>query len=171
MISSVFNHSKPCPCLSDMAYQACCHPYHTRKLVAANAEKLMRTRYCAFVVGDFEYLIDTHHSLYLAGLTAKQLAQGNTQWLALQVLTHQLINKDHTAFNLTFVDSEQAVVTFKAWYKLDKGVDAIFEESHFVQHNGAWFYTQGVQMEADLPRRNDPCVCQSGKKFKHCCSH
>ncbi|UJF20901.1 YchJ family protein [Shewanella sp. OMA3-2] len=169
MLSATFNYNQPCPCLSGITYQACCHAYHTQQRVADSADTLMRSRYCAFVVGEFDYLINTHHPRYLADLTTEKLSQGNTLWLGLQVLTHQLIDKSHPAFNLTFIDTVQAIVVFKAWYKLDKGVDAIFEESHFVRHEGKWFYTQGVQMEVDLPRRNDPCVCQSGKKFKQCC--
>jgi SEC-C motif-containing protein len=166
---ATFDHNQPCPCHSGITYQDCCHVYHTHKIVADSAYILMRSRYCAFVVGEFNYLINTHYQQHLDGLTAEQLSQGNTQWLGLQVLAHQLIDKSHPAFELTFIDTEQAIVTFKAWYKLDKGVDAIFEQSHFVRLDGQWFYTQGVQMETDLPRRNDPCVCQSGKKFKQCC--
>ena len=169
MLSTVFDHNQSCTCHSGIAYQDCCHVYHTHKVVAGSADILMRSRYCAFVVGEFNYLINTHHQQYLDGLTVEQLSQGNTLWLGLQVLAHQLLDKSHPAFQQTYVDFEQAIVTFKAWYKLDKGVDAIFEQSHFVRVDGKWFYTQGVQMEADLPRRNDPCVCQSGKKFKQCC--
>jgi len=165
----VLSQPNLCPCNSKLAYQDCCYGFHTNTQQADSAEQLMRSRYCAFVVNAFEYLIQTHHPTYLNGLTAEQLAQGDTQWLGLTVLEHGLIEQHHSDFVADLIDSPQAFVTFKAWYKHDKSVDAIFERSHFVQQHGQWFYTQGVQMEAALPKRNDACVCHSGKKFKQCC--
>ena len=164
-----FTASNLCPCNSKLTYQDCCHGFHTNTKLAESAEQLMRSRYCAFVVNAFDYLIHTHHQTYLNGLTATQLAQGDTQWLGLTVLEHGLIENHHSDFVENLVGNLQAFVTFKAWYKHGKSVDAIFERSHFVQQNGQWFYTQGVQMEAALPKRNDACVCHSGKKFKQCC--
>ncbi|MCT7943027.1 YchJ family protein [Shewanella holmiensis] len=164
-----FAEIHPCPCNSQLAYKECCQGFHTNAEQAESAEQLMRSRYCAFVVNAFDYLIKTHHQTYLNGLTAAQLALGNTQWLGLAVLEHGLIDSHHVDFVTDLESSLQAFVTFKAWYKHGKSVDAIFERSHFVQQNGQWFYTQGVQMEAALPKRNDACVCHSGKKFKLCC--
>ena len=43
-----------CPCLSGSAYQDCCGPYHSGSADAPTAERLMRSRYSAFVLGDAE---------------------------------------------------------------------------------------------------------------------
>ncbi|GGP43109.1 UPF0225 protein [Shewanella algicola] len=156
-MTTKINPADLCPCGSQQAYQQCCLPLHVNQLVAQSPEQLMRSRYCAFVVAQFEYLLVTHHPDYRQGLTIEQLAQGNIHWLGLQVInTKQL---DTTG-----------EVTFKAWYIDDKQIDAIYEQSRFVLQQGRWFYTEGKQMHTKLPERNEPCICQSGKKFKQCCA-
>ena len=42
-------------------YDACCGPLH-RGAPAATAERLMRSRYSAFVVGDSDYLLRSWHA-------------------------------------------------------------------------------------------------------------
>ncbi|WP_144208108.1 YchJ family protein [Shewanella donghaensis] len=148
-----------CPCGSDLHYTHCCQPYHLNLNFADKADTLMRSRYCAFVMKQFQYLVDTHHPQHLAGLTVEMLAMGadETQWIGLEVITH----KQQSALSAT--------VTFKAWFLNDGDLDAIFECSDFVFENGRWYYTKGEQFTADLPKRNDKCICHSGKKFKACC--
>ena len=145
-----------CPCGSDKEYGLCCEPYHLHLAVANTAECLMRSRYSAFVLHHFNYLIETHHPDFLLGLTEKQLAEINTQWLGLEIISSKQ-------------QAEKAEVTFKAWFIENNKIDAIYECSSFVRQHERWLYTQGQQMTTKLPRRNDPCVCYSGKKFKQCC--
>jgi SEC-C motif domain protein len=151
--------SPSCPCGSMKSYALCCQPLHQQKLRAHEPEQLMRSRYCAFVKGEFNYLIATHHAQYLNGLTAAELANSpEVNWLGLEILTS---TKD--------LSNSTAKVSFKAWY-LDKGqLDAIFENSEFIFEQGQWFYSQGQQFTTKAPERNSPCICHSGKKFKHCC--
>ncbi|WP_350430977.1 YchJ family protein [Shewanella sp. H8] len=156
-INSVDSASSQCPCGSLQTYVQCCEPYHLNYSVADTPERLMRSRYSAFVLRHFTYLILTHHPDYLQGLTEQQLAQGNTQWLGLEVVSSKQ-------------QSDHAEVTFKAWFIDNKQIDAIYECSSFVKQQNRWFYTQGQQMTTRLPGRNDPCICNSGKKFKQCCA-
>lgn len=146
-----------CPCGSKQLYSKCCEPYHLSHAVAERPEHLMRSRYSAFVLRQFHYLITTHHADYLHGLTEQQLAQGDVQWLGLQVLSSKQ-------------ESDHGEVTFKAWFIEDKHIDAIYECSSFIKQDGCWFYTHGQQMQTPLPSRNDACICSSGKKFKLCCA-
>jgi SEC-C motif domain protein len=148
-----------CPCGSKQTYRLCCQPLHQQKQHAQDPEQLMRARYCAFVKGEFNYLIATHDANYLQGLTALELAQSpKVHWLGLEVLTS---TKD--------LSNNTANVSFKAWY-LDQGqLDAIFENSEFIFEQGQWFYSQGQQFTTKAPERNSPCICHSGRKFKHCC--
>ncbi|MBB1439020.1 YchJ family protein [Shewanella sp. SG41-4] len=146
-----------CLCGINLPYDQCCEPYHAGRAVADTPDRLMRSRYSAFVLRQFNYLITTHHPDYLNGLTEQQLAQGETQWLGLQVLSSKQ-------------QSETGEVTFKAWYIEDKHIDAIYECSSFIKKDGLWFYTDGQQMQTRLPGRNDTCICYSGKKFKQCCA-
>ncbi|MGZ9898300.1 YchJ family protein [Shewanella gaetbuli] len=163
-----------CPCNSQLSYADCCQTLHSSSNMATTAEQLMRSRYCAFVVEDYRYLIDTHYKDFLHGLTQAQLAQNNPQWLSLEVIEHQLLSanptvKNRIAFNHNYPNLPQAMVIFKAWYKTDKSVDVIYEASHFVFESNRWFYTYGEQMDCPLPTRNEACICLSGKKFKQCC--
>lgn len=148
-----------CPCMSGKSYQECCQPKHARLYPANHPEALMRSRYCAFVLQLWDYLLDTHHPDFRGDLSKQMLADGSDiQWLGLEVL--DACNANNTG-----------IVTFKAWFKQAGKVSAIFECSQFLRVNDAWLYTEGEQFNAELPARNDPCVCQSGKKFKKCCGN
>ncbi|MGS0683466.1 YchJ family protein [Shewanella sp. 125m-7] len=148
---------KLCPCCSGSAYQACCQPLHLKSKHALTPEQLMRSRFSAFYLKQYDYLIETHHDDYLNGQTRQSLAQEPLpQWLGLQVLTH----------HQTGIKGQ---VSFQAWYKLDNMLDAIHECSDFIKQDEKWYYTQGKQKTPVLPKRNDLCICQSGKKFKQCC--
>lgn len=155
-----------CPCGSVKHYQDCCKPLHIHvdcgQQIADSPEQLMRSRYCAFVLKNFDYIIKTHHPDFLGDLTLANLQRGpHPHWLGLDVLDSRE--------QLAAPGQREGTVTFKAWYKLEGEIDAIYECSEFIHQQGRWYYTQGRQMTAKLPSRNDPCVCHSGKKFKQCC--
>ncbi len=155
-----------CPCGSNLSYHHCCERLHlgldSGQSIATTAEQLMRSRYSAFAMKNFDYIIKTHHPEFLGELTLEQLQQGpHPHWLALEVLDSQELAIDN--------GTKQASVTFKAWYKLDGQIDAIYERSAFIYTAEHWYYTTGQQMQSKLPSRNDPCICRSGKKFKQCC--
>lgn len=147
-----------CPCCSKRTYKDCCQEFHLLKQLPQTPEQLMRSRFCAFYLAQYPYLIATHHPAYLNGLAEADLAKEPLpDWLSLDVIT----------------SSEKGLagtVTFQAWYRLDNEIDAIHECSSFVKLDGRWLYTEGVQKSAVFPKRNGLCVCLSGKKFKQCCS-
>ncbi|AQS36311.1 hypothetical protein Sps_01129 [Shewanella psychrophila] len=151
-----------CPCghkVQDppLLYQACCERFHSNALKANSPEQLMRSRYAAFVLHLYDYLIATHHPEFLQGLTANTLAQSpETHWLSLEVMSSSSTDLD-------------GKVEFQAWYKDDSGINAIHEISDFQCIGGQWLYTQGEQFDAIFPKRNQTCLCGSGKKFKQCC--
>ena len=67
--------SQLCPCGSAVEYSLCCHPYVSGEKVAPDPEHLMRSRYCAFVMQDADYLIKTWHpSCGAAALRAELMA-------------------------------------------------------------------------------------------------
>nr|WP_081933467.1 YchJ family protein [Shewanella mangrovi] len=149
--------NEPCPCGSNLAYSNCCERLHTHQAVAKTPEELMRSRYSAFVLQQFDYLIETHHPAYRGQLNVQQLAESTpAQWLALQVESHAMAG-------------DAGNVRFLAWYRDSAGIDAIHEHSNFVQEDGKWFYTDGKMLTVKMPGRNDSCICGSGKKFKQCC--
>ncbi|MBT1445936.1 YchJ family protein [Shewanella sp. JM162201] len=151
-----------CPCQSTggvktLDYQHCCEPFHLGQQIPQTPEQLMRSRYSAFVLRLWDYLIATHHPDYLNGLTTELLQQGpHPAWLTLEV--HE-----------SSMQGDRGEVFFSAWYKDSGKLDAICERSAFLRENGAWFYTEGRHSKPKLPGRNDSCICGSGKKFKQCC--
>jgi SEC-C motif-containing protein len=119
-----------CPCGSELLYQDCCEPYHL-SLGAPNAEKLMRSRYSAYVLGLEEYLLNTWHPnsrpKYL------KLSNDHTQWLNLEVVSFEP-NDDH------------ATVEFIATYR-DRGkAEKLHEKSKFRRIAGRWYYVDGTYL-------------------------
>ncbi|GIU02364.1 YchJ family protein [Shewanella algidipiscicola] len=160
----VFKHSntaQECPCGQRvkgerLTYQACCKIYHQGAFVPT-PEVLMRSRYSAFVMRLHDYLIATHHPDTLNGLTKSILDSDNqTQWLGLSI-------------QRSATTDDNGVVEFHAWYRENNRLDAIHEVSQFIKQHGVWWYTSGEQLNPQLPKRNDPCICYSGRKFKQCC--
>ncbi len=150
-----------CPChqagQSNKPYHECCQPFHLGQQLPTTPEQLMRSRYSAFVKKEFEYLVDTHHPDFRGDMTAEGLAIGSyPSWLGLSVESSN--NQGNSG-----------EVTFKAWYQDSSTIDAIYEKSQFMRLEGKWYYTTGEQFNVKLPKRNETCVCQSGKKFKQCC--
>ena len=146
-----------CPCGSNKNYQDCCQLLHLKKQMAASPELLMRSRYSAFAMKEFLYLMDTHAQEYSDTRSLEELSKPpHPEWIALNVLDSS-------------ENQDTGTVTFIAWFKLDDKLDAIYEKSNFVKRNGHWFYTDGEHLNVAFPKRNDPCICRSGKKFKKCC--
>ena len=118
----------------------------------------MRSRYCAYVLGETAYLRDTWHADFRP---ADLDADGRIRWLGLVIIA----------------DSEQgdrASVEFEARFLRDGRVDALHEVSEFLRLDGRWLYTRGEQRPPGFkpwkPARNEPCPCGSGVKFKRCCA-
>ena len=51
----------PCPCGTGGAYDACCGPLLANVAQASSPERLMRSRYTAYVRGDADHLFRTWH--------------------------------------------------------------------------------------------------------------
>ncbi|MGE5471717.1 MAG: YchJ family protein [Bacteroidota bacterium] len=118
-----------CPCGSGQAYAACCGRWHGGA-AAPSAGALMRSRYCAFVLGLEPYLLATWHvstrppALDLA-------ADAATRWLGLEVRRCLLQDADH------------ATVEFVARYRIAGRGHRLHEISRFVREDGRWFYLDG----------------------------
>lgn len=120
-----------CPCMSGMAYDACCQPLLKRRKKADSAEALMRSRYTAYSVGDMLHVFRTWHSSTRPSLASlRQSVSTDTEWLALKVIDVE-----------ERIDT--AIVEFIATYQTDKGINQLKERSHFVLEKGKWFYVEG----------------------------
>jgi SEC-C motif domain protein len=127
--------SKPCPCgrlnakKQPLAATVCCAPYMEGKLVAPDAEALMRSRYSAFALEKAGYLLSTWH---VSQRPASLDFESGVKWLGLQVQNH------------TVIDAQHAEVTFVARQRDRTGrAIRLHERSRFVSENGCWYYVDG----------------------------
>ena len=184
-----------CPCQihpsssaisSPLLYKDCCQPYHeavyndtlyngevgkAEGIKAETAERLMRTRYSAFVLIKPEYIVKTTLPAQqdLLDIKAVESWAKETNWAGLAIVAHTpKLGKRH------------AKVEFKAYFKptnnasnLEEKVQAHHELSAFVKvtdkiNNDARWYFLDPTVSMSVTQKQ-PCVCGSGEKFKRCC--
>ncbi|GAB2630716.1 MULTISPECIES: YchJ family protein [Psychrobacter] len=147
---------------SSASYEDCCQPYH-ESLAAPDAERLMRSRYSAFVLQLPDYIVKTTVPAQQALLDSDAIAQWgkDTDWAGLEIVQHRpKLGKRH------------AQVEFKAYFHTDNGVQAHHELSGFVKitdkdKQARWYFIDPtVRMTVS---QKQPCICGSGEKFKRCC--
>jgi SEC-C motif domain protein len=121
--------ARTCPCGLGQPYDTCCGPWH-RGAPAPDAETLMRSRYCAYVLGDANYLLATWYpSTRPANLELAN--EPRPRWLGLDVKGHAAIDPDH------------ATVDFVARYKINGRAFRMHEISRFLREDGRWYYLDG----------------------------
>ncbi len=126
-------HAPACPCGRNDArgrplpLAQCCGPLHGGE-PAPSAERLMRSRYSAFVLGDVHYLRATWH----ASTRPPELSlEPGARWLGLEVRRHHMTG------------AQTAEVEFVARCRVAGRAVRQHERSRFVQEDGRWFYVDG----------------------------
>jgi SEC-C motif-containing protein len=157
-LATIINH---CICGNVLTFEVCCKPIIDGKVAAKDAETLMRSRFSAYSLKNYRYILQTYILAQSSKLTISELADNtqNTQWLSLQVIAH------HSQVNT-------AQVEFKAFYQIHNSYYVMHEISDFVFEAGKWLYADGVikKDSGELSQeRNSQCLCGSGKKYKKCC--
>ncbi|MGV8968903.1 MAG: YchJ family protein [Microbacteriaceae bacterium] len=116
-----------CPCDPAEVYRSCCGPFHSGSALALTAERLMRSRYSAYVVGDSRYLLATWHPSTRPrslDLTA------DAGWRGLTILGTRkgglLDNRGTVEFEAVYAGGSQ------------------HENSTFVKEDGFWFYVAAL---------------------------
>jgi SEC-C motif-containing protein len=127
----------PCPCGrtsakgQPLAGADCCGPLHAGQ-PAPDAERLMRSRYSAFVQGNVPYLLATWHS---SQRPAELTLEAGGQWLGLEIKQHRVTGTD------------TAEVEFVARFRVGGKAVRQHERSRFVCEPSAegdrWFYVDG----------------------------
>ena len=126
----------PCPCgRADargrpLTFARCCGRFLAdfAGTPAPDAESLMRSRYCAFVLEDAGYLLATWH----ARTRPAQLAfEPGLRWLGLEVRARRQVDATH------------AEVEFVARSRLAGRGQRLHERSRFVCEDGRWYYVDG----------------------------
>lgn len=162
-----------CPCrvspslsflTTPIAYSDCCQPYHDaldynkEGIKADSAERLMRTRYSAFVLNKADYIVKTTALAQQALLNIEDIEKWakETNWAGLEILSHTAkLGKRH------------AQVEFKAYYTTQDGQKSHHELSSFVKIDERWYFLDPT-VEMDISQKQ-PCICGSGERFKRCC--
>jgi len=153
-----------CPCRSGLPLEECCHPYLTGDYQAPTPERLMRSRFSAFTLHEWPYILRTWHPEHRPACSIAELAAEaeETQWVSLTVLAS---GQD--------LDTHSGWVDFCAYYRDATGLHIHHELSSFVREQEQWFYTQGkfLPVPAELKLKpNMPCPCGSEIKYKKCCA-
>ncbi|TDO96956.1 YchJ family protein [Marinomonas balearica] len=160
-----------CPCGTGSPYEMCCGMYHHNPGTAPTAEALMRSRYSAFALQNFDYIAATQKLESDPEQSATDVQESNetTQWIKLKINeTESGLEKD-----------KSGMVSFTAHFKEGKHIGRLSERSLFKKVKNVWYYVSGEhEVQGNTPHvlpqemklgRNDPCHCGSGKKFKKCC--
>jgi len=120
----------PCPCGTGEPFGGCCLPLHRGERQAETAEELMRSRYSAYCVGDFEYVWKTWHPR----TRAEQPVSGDgPTWMGLQIV-------DVVAGQ---PGDEHGEVEFRAYYREGRRTGTLHERSRFAVRARRWFYLDG----------------------------
>jgi SEC-C motif-containing protein len=123
--------SARCPCLSGATYGACCGPFHHGDELAPSAERLMRSRYSAYVTGNVRYLLATWHP--------------DTKPRTLE------LDPDQRWYLLDIVRTSRGgmldvtgTVEFVAKYRLRGHAGEQHENSRFVRERRRWYYVDAI---------------------------
>ncbi|WP_352338834.1 YchJ family protein [Psychrobacter sp. 16-MNA-CIBAN-0192] len=168
-----------CPCQINpkgaattlLSYKDCCQEFHdnidkTDGIKPDSAERLMRSRYSAFVLVKPDYIIKTTLPAQQELLDNQSIESWakETDWAGLKIVKHtSKLGKRH------------AQVEFKAFYNTENGLQAHHELSTFVKTNDKfasptnerWYFLDPTV--AMTVSQKQPCICGSGERFKRCC--
>jgi len=152
-----------CPCGSGLELDVCCGPI-VDGARAISPEALMRSRYSAFVLGNIEHIARTHAPEIGDDFNRAEAERtaSEVEWQGLEV-----ISSSETG--------DTGTVAFYIRFRRDGQEFGQHELANFRRDEGRWLYVSGkVGPRPPLRQgaktgRNDPCPCQSGKKFKKCC--
>ncbi|MEA9983866.1 YchJ family metal-binding protein [Subtercola sp. RTI3] len=127
----VIDDDARCPCLSGSPFAACCAPFHRGISTAPTAERLMRSRYSAFVVGDEAYVLATWHPSTRPATVGLDPA-------------HRFYRLDILGRTGGGLLEHTGTVEFEARFRLNGRAGSQRENSRFVKQNQKWFYLDGL---------------------------
>lgn len=157
-----------CACGSEVAYKECCEPFHKGEKFPKTAKDLMKARYSAFANNEIDFIAGTH----VPGTKDFDMDEArewatNSTWKGLEIIKTQTGEEA----------DEEGLVEFKAHYSDKDDKDYLHHEvASFKKIKDKWYFENGqivgtgpLRREGPKVGRNDPCPCESGKKFKKCC--
>lgn len=157
-----------CPCGSENAYSECCEPIIKNTRKAQTAIELMRARYSAYARVETDFLSTSLHPDRREKHDQQETRNwaAKSQWDRLEILRTEEGGENDT----------KGLVEFIAYYSVKGERTRHHEVATFVKENDEWYFDDGEgvlpqQVVRSAPKvgRNDPCPCNSGKKYKKCC--
>ena len=126
---------KRCYCGTPGTYEECCARWHSgpERLMAPDAEKLMRSRYSAFVLGLGDYLMDTWDPSTRPA--TMDLNEPRVRWLRLEVR------------RVDQIDENRATVDFVAYSQQRGRRMRLHEISRFERKDGKWLYLDPLSIK------------------------
>ncbi len=115
-----------CPC-GGPRFQSCCGPFLAGAAVADTPEKLMRSRYTAYVTGTEDYLKATWHP---STRPQEPVTDPALKWLGLEVKSASQ-------------EGDRGTVRFVARCRAGGRGQRLEETSRFVREDGLWYYVDG----------------------------
>lgn len=156
-----------CYCGSGKQFEDCCQKIISGEKKAETPEELMRARYSAHAAHSLDFLVESVHPKHRKGVSVEELEtwSPHVEWTGLEIHSTSIEE-----------DGEEGYVSFTAKFSVNDMEQEMKEDSVFRKYKGEWTYVDGV-VEGEEPYvreeprvgRNDPCPCQSGKKYKKCC--
>lgn len=132
-LKDIINRSKKqlqkCPCGINLIFKECCEIIHLDITKANNAEQLMRSRYSAFVLGNIDYLMLSHHSSTRPIEEKEEILE----W-AKSVIWQKL----------EIINTTEDSVEFKAFFKANNIDQYLHENSRFIQEENIWKYLDKI---------------------------
>jgi SEC-C motif-containing protein len=134
----------PCPC-GGPSLESCCAPFLAGVALPPTAERLMRSRYTAYVLRDEDYLRATWHP---STRPSEPIIDQNEkiQWLGLEIKTALRLRQRKV--NLP-EQPDQDTVEFVARFRINGRAHRLHEISNFVREpetageTPRWFYVDG----------------------------
>ncbi|MDY0375600.1 MAG: YchJ family protein [Desulfobacterium sp.] len=159
---------RPCPCCSNLPFDQCCEPLIRGTIAATTAEQVMRSRYTAYTEGEIAYLKTTTHPDGLADFdeqATRSWSEGSL-WKGLEIIATEGGGPG----------DDQGIVEFLARFTQKDVEHKHHERAIFKREGREWLFLDGnpvkpkpVKNSSPKVGRNDPCPCNSGKKYKKCC--
>lgn len=122
-----------CYCGLHIPKYNCCEPFLKNDKFPTTAESLMRSRYSAYVTGNIDYVLSTHHKSTRPIKEKRDILNWtlSVKWLGLTVHSKKLGQ----------LTDQSGYVHFTAVFLENGQINKIEENSYFVKENGRWFYT------------------------------
>ena len=187
--------AQTCPCQinpssddisAPLPYRDCCQPYHdgicnkeaneendnADGIKADTAERLMRTRYSAFVLVKPEYIVKTTLPVQQSLLDIKAIESWakETDWAGLEIVAHTpKLSKRHAQveFKAYFHTTDSAADSVEEMIQAHHELSAFVKVKDKANNDARWYFLDPTV--AMTVSQKQPCICGSGEKYKRCC--